>query len=107
MGWVGREANSTSTLRVSGNWGPDWRSNKAIQGIFPGYFQVRLRMVKNVETHIPGCPHTILPTVRLEGSRQSCQAKGPFSSDQGVAGKLGFCSHGGDPMLTRGNLGLG
>ena len=107
MCWVAHEANCTSTLRVSGNCGPDWRSVKAIQGIFTGYFQVKLRMIKNVGTHIPGCPHTILPTVRLQGPRQSYQAKGPFSSDRGVAGKLGVWSDGGGPMLTRVKLGLG
>ena len=64
-------------------------------------------MVKNVGTHIPGWPHRILPTLRLEGPRQSCQPKGPFSSDQGVAGKLGFWSDGGGPMSTeQGILGL-
>ena len=34
----------------------------------------------------------------------SCQPKGPFSSDRGVAGKLGFWSDGGGPMSTEGGI---
>ena len=32
----------------------------------------------------------MFPTLSLEGLRQIYQAKGPFSSDRGVAGKSGF-----------------
>ena len=97
----------------SGNYWPGWRSFKASQGMFPvgEYFQVlskTVRTAKNVGTQIPGWPHSMFPTLSLEGLRQIYQAKGPFSSDRGVAGKLGFCSDGGGPMSTEGeDLGLG
>ena len=79
----------------SGNYWPGWRSFKASQGMFPvgEYFQVLSRTVrtaKNVGTQIPGWPHSMFPTLSLEGLRQIYQAKGPFSSDRGVSGKLGF-----------------
>ena len=96
----------------SGNYWPGWRSFKASQGMFPvgEYFQVlskTVRTAKNVGTQIPGWPHSMFPTLSLEGLRQIYQAKGPFSSDRGVAGKLGFWSDGGGPMSTeRGVLGL-
>ena len=34
--------------------------------------------------------HTVCSLLCLEGLRQIYQAKGPFSSDRGVSGKLGF-----------------
>ena len=63
-----------------------------------------MRTVKNEETHTPGWPHRIFPTVRLEGLRQSCQAKGQFSSDCVIAGKLWFWSDGGCPKSTEGGV---
>ena len=57
------------------------------------YFQVlskTVRTAKNLGTQIPGWPHSIFPTLSLEGFRQIYQAKGHFSSDGGVAGKSGF-----------------
>ena len=92
---------------VSGNYWPEWRSFKASQGMFPvgEYFQVlskTVRTAKNVGTQIPGWPHRIFPTLSLEGLRQIYQAKGPFSSDRGVAGKSGFCLMVVFPCLQKG-----
>ena len=91
----------------SGNYWPGWRSFKASQGMFPvgEYFQVlskTVRTAKNVGTQIPGWPHRIFPTLSLEGLRQIYQAKGPFSSDRGVAGKSGFCLMVVFPCLQKG-----
>ena len=74
------------------------------------YFQVLSKMVrtaKNVGTQIPGWPHSMFPTLSLEGLRQIYQAKGPFSSDGGVAGKLRFGLMVSSHVNRRGSLGLG